>query len=60
MLFDLQLSVHDLFPVAWESFSELGSVSMLVNLSLVRVDAIPVSLTTRIRAAVVFESLLYR
>ena len=43
ILFDLQLSVHDPFSVAWESFCELGSVSMVVNMSLVRADGTPLT-----------------
>ena len=45
MSFDLLLSAQDLFSLGWASLSELGSVSKLVILSLVRADAIPVSLT---------------
>ena len=43
MLFVLQLSAYDLFSLGWASLCELGRVSMLVNLSLVRADDIPVS-----------------
>ena len=43
MLFDLLLSAHDLFSLEWASFCELGSVSKLVNMLLVRADGTPVS-----------------